>query len=55
MWGALSGSYTHLSWGQNVVHVLEEAFVLDLIVGEDEGDSLALLAGSAVQELQVLQ
>ena len=40
---------------QHVVEVLEESLVLDLLVGEDEGDSLAFLASCAVQVLEVVQ
>jgi len=46
---------THLPGGEDVVHVLEEGFVLDLLVREEEGDAVALLAGCPVQVLQVLQ
>ena len=40
---------------QHVVEVLKERLILDLLVSEDEGDSLALLASSTVQVLEVIQ
>ena len=46
---------TDLAGGQDVVHVLQEGLVLDLVVGEEEGDALALLACRAVQVLEVVQ
>ena len=44
-----------LSRGEHIVDVLQEAFILDLIVGEEEGDALALLPSGAVEHFQVLQ
>ena len=32
---------TYLSWAEDVVEILQEGLVLDFIVGEDEGDTLA--------------
>ena len=45
---------THLAGAEHVVHELEEALVLDLVVGEDEGDALAVGAGRAEEKLQVV-
>ena len=47
--------YTDHTRRQHVVEVLKESLVFDLLVGEDEGDSLAFLAGRAVQVLEVVQ
>ena len=44
----------YLAGAEYVVEVLEESFVLDFVVCEDERDALALCAGRAVQELQVV-
>ena len=41
--------------GEDIVEVFEEAFLLHLLVSEDEGDALALLSSHAVQRLQILQ
>ena len=46
-------THADLSWSDDVVHVLQEGFVLDLVVGEDERDSLSLLTGDPVQVLEV--
>ncbi len=43
-----------LSWWKDVVHVLQEGFILDLVVSENKADAFALLSGSPVQSLQVL-
>ena len=43
-----------LAGAQDVVDVLEEALVLDLVVGEEERDALAVGTGHAVQQLEVL-
>ena len=45
---------THLAGAEDVVDELEEGLVFDLVVGEEERDALALGAGHAVQQLQVL-
>ena len=47
--------HANLAWRQDVVHVLQEGLILDLIVREEEGDSLTLLTCCAVQELHVFQ
>ena len=44
-----------LSRGEDIVDVLEETLVFDFIVGEEEGDPLALLPGCSVEHLQVVQ
>lgn len=36
------------------VHVLQEGFILDLVVSENKADAFALLSSSPVQSLQVL-
>ena len=43
-----------LAGGQKVVQIFEEAFFLDLLVCEDEGDSLPLHSSHSVQVLEVL-
>ena len=43
------------SRGEDIVDVLEEALIFDLIVSEEEGDSLALLTGCSVEHLQVIE
>ena len=39
---------------EHVVDVLKKSLVFDFIVGEDEGDSLALYTGHTVENLQVV-
>ena len=43
-----------LSRAEHRVDVLEEALVLDVVVGEDEGDALAIQPGIAEQNLEVI-
>jgi len=43
----------HLAGAEDVVDELEERLVLDLVVGEEERDALAVGAGHPVQQLQV--
>ena len=43
----------HEAGGEDVVDVLEEALLLDVLVGEEEGGALALDAAGAEQDLQV--
>ena len=45
---------TYLSWAEDVVEVLQEGLVLDFIVGEDEGDTLAFLPLLTSPELRTL-
>jgi len=42
-----------LARAQDIVDELQERFVLDLIVGEQEGDALAIRTSNAIQQLQV--
>ena len=44
----------HLSWSQHIIHVLQEAFIFDLIISKDKCDPLSLLTSSSVQKLEVL-
>ena len=41
--------------GQNVIHVLQEALFLDVLIGEEECRALALDPARAVQHLEVLE
>ncbi len=41
--------------GQNIVYVLQEAFLFDVLVREYECDSFAFLACCSVQQLQVVE
>lgn len=50
----MSECFSDLSWWKDVVHVLQEGFILDLIVSENKADTFALLSSSSVQALQVL-
>lgn len=45
----------NLAARQDVVHVFQEGFVLNVIVGEEERDSFSLLTSDTVQSLQILQ
>ena len=40
---------------QHVVEVLKEPLILDLVICEDEGDSMSISASCAVQVLEVIQ
>ena len=40
---------------KDIVDILKEAFLLDVLVGEEEGGALALDAARAVQHLEVLE
>lgn len=50
----MSKWFSDLSWWKDIVHVLQEGFILDLIVSENKADAFALLSSSSVQALQVL-
>ena len=45
----------YLSGSQDVVHKLEEAFLFDFVVCENEGHSQSLESRHAVENLQVIQ
>lgn len=47
----MSERFSDLSWWKDVVHVLQEGFLLDLIVSENKADAFALLSSSSVQAL----
>lgn len=49
-----SHSTYHTRW-EHVVQIFQKGLIFDLLVSEDEGDTLALLSGRAVQELEVFQ
>lgn len=46
--------WTYLSRTEYVVQVLQESLILDLIVSEDESDTLSLQPCHTVQELEVI-
>ena len=44
----------YLARRQYVVHVFQEPLVLDLVVGKDERDALALVAGRPVKKFKII-
>ena len=46
---------THHSWRQDVVEILQEGFLLNLLIGEDESDPFTLVSSNTVQILEILE